>query len=380
MITHFPSKSRYFRYLRYLAATTIVLFVSACSDSDNDNVNNSPETVSPFQELVDQGVTRYLGMYSPMGTSQQGNVVNHNFGEGDGPLCLNGTRYTMATRDEGSEDLMIFLQGGGACWFDLCAATTQAGTGIPQAGILNPGSALNPLAGISTVYLPYCDGGIFASDADVDTDNDGTADRFHRGLHNLSAGLDVAVKAFPAPRRIVLAGVSAGGYGTLFALPLVRQLYPDVPIDVLNDSGIGINRPADPNWNAAIIDYWKIESFFPASCAQCDVQGSPAGIINWQLAQDPNVRLGMLSYTQDFTIGTFFLGIGGPAFEAVLRPTLTEVENAYPERMRSFVRAGETHTFLGGDLSLAVDGISVSQWVESMVDGPAQEWQSVSEE
>lgn len=358
---------------RGLAAATLALLASACSD------NNSEENLVPFHELVAQGVTRYLGMYSPMSTSEEGDVVNYHFGEGDGPLCLDGTPYTMATRDEGSEDLMIFLQGGGACWFDLCAATTQASPGIPAAGILDPASAQNPLAGISTVYLPYCDGGIFASDADVDTDNDGIDDRFHRGLRNLSAGLDVAVKNFPAPRRIVLAGVSAGGYGTLFALPIVRQLYPGIPIEVLNDSGIGINRPADPVWNQEIIDYWNISSFFPASCAECDVQGSPAGIINWQLAQDPNARLGMLSYTQDFTIGTFFLGIGGPAFEAVLRPTLADVEAANPERMRSFVRAGESHTFLMGDLSIAVEGVTLSQWVEAMVDGPADEWQSVSE-
>jgi len=363
---------------RRLAVAALAVLASACSDGNN-NHNDNAVTVVPFQELIDQGVTRYLGVYSPMSTTRDGDVVNHQFGQGDGPLCLNGTAYTMATRDEGTEDLMIFLQGGGACWFDLCAATSQAGPGIPAVGILNPDSASNPLAGTSTVYLPYCDGGLFASDADVDSDNDGVDDRFHRGLHNLSAGLDVAAREFPAPRRIVLVGVSGGGYGTLFALPIVRQLYPDIPIDVVNDSGIGINRPNDPDFNQQVIDYWNIGGFFPASCAQCNVQGSPAGIIDWQLQQDPDVRLGMLSYSQDATIGTFFLGIGGPAFEAILRPTLADVESAHPERMRSFVRAGDAHTFLLGDLSIAVDGVSVSGWVGSMVDGPGEAWQSVSE-
>ena len=172
--------------------------------------------------------------------------------------------------------------------------------------------------------------------------------------------------------------VSGGGYGTLFALPIVRQLYPGIPIDVVNDSGIGINRPNDPDFNQQIIEYWNIGGFFPASCPECNVQGSSAGIINWQLQQDPNVRLGMLSYTQDSTIGTFFLGIGGPAFEAVLRPTLTDVEAANPGRMRSFVHAGTSHTFLLG-LSASVEGVSVGDWVDAMIYGPAQDWQSVSE-
>jgi hypothetical protein len=364
---------------RAVAGIALAFLLGACSDGGNNVIQLPGQDTPPFQELVEQGVTRYLGVYSPSSTSQQGNIVNHQFGTGNGPLCLTGEPYTMATRDEGTEDLMIFLQGGGACWFDLCSANSEAAPGIPALGVLNPDLALNPLAGISTVFLPYCDGGLFASDADVDTDGDGINDRFHRGLHNLSAGLDVAVRAFPAPRRIVLVGVSGGGYGTLFALPIVRQLYPGIPIEVVNDSGIGLNRPDDPEFNKKIIDYWNIGAFFPASCPECNVQGSSAGIINWQLQQDPDMRLGMLSYTRDATIGTAFLGIGGPAFEALLRPTLADVEAAHPDRMHSFVRAGAKHTFLESDLSISVQGVSVSAWVASMIDGPAENWKSVSE-
>lgn len=78
-------------------------------------------------------------------------------------------------------------QGGRACWADFCAANPTAEEGIEAWGILDPDLANNPLAGINTVYLPYCDGGLHASDADRDIDADGINDRFHRGLHNLSA-------------------------------------------------------------------------------------------------------------------------------------------------------------------------------------------------
>jgi hypothetical protein len=352
--------------------------LGACSDG-GDNSQTAPPVTYPFQELVEQGATRYLGVYSPISTTEEGNVVNYHFGEGDGPLCLTGKPYTMATRDEGTQDLMIFLQGGGACWFDLCAATAEAETGIPATGMLDPNSTSNPLAGISTAYLPYCDGGIFGSDADVDTNGDGVADRFHRGLHNLSAALDVAVRTFPAPRRVMLVGVSGGGYGSLFALPLVRQLYPGIPIDVVNDSGLGINRPDDPEFNQQIVDYWNIGSFFPASCPECNVQGSSAGIINWELQQDPDVRLGMMNYTQDATVSTAFLGIGGPAFEAVLRSTLQAVEAANPGRAHSFVPTGTDHSFLNYDLSVSAGGVSVSAWIESMMYGTADDWKSVSD-
>lgn len=365
--------------IRAVAGIVFAALLVGCSNGSNNGFDFLEQDTPPFQELIDQGVTRYLGVYSPSSTTEEGNIVNHQFAGSDGPLCLSGKPYTMATRDEGTEDLMIFLQGGGACWFDLCAATEEAGPGIPPFGILNPDPASNnPLAGISTVYFPYCDGGLFASDADVDSDDDGAADRFHRGLHNLSAGLDVAVRSFPAPRRIVLVGVSGGGFGTLFALPLVRYLYPGVPIDVINDSGLGITRPDEPQWIQQIADYWNINSFFPASCPECKPVGSSAAIINWQLQEDPDVRLGMLSYTQDSTIGTFFLGLSGPAFEAVLRPTVADVEAVNPERMRSFLRAGGAHTFLL-DLSTSVEGVTVADWVSAMLEGPADDWNSVAE-
>ena len=87
----------------------------------------------------------------------------------------------------------------------------------------------------------------------------------------------------------------------------------------------------------------------------------------------------MLSYCEDFVIGTAFLNIGGPAFESILRPTVAEVQAANPDRVRSFLRAGSEHTFLGGSLSTSVEGVSVFEWVDAMVNGPTENWQSVAD-
>ena len=200
-------------------AVTLLLaaLVGACSDSSNNsnNVDGGSGDVDgggePFAELIDNGIARYLGVYTPM-TSEtlEGGVVAHAFGAGDGPLCLDGSEYRMATYDQGSDELVIFLQGGGACWSTLCSATQSAETGIPQVGILDPDREDNPVKSWNQVYLPYCDGGLHASDADNDYDGDGTPETRQRGLHNLSASLDVAVNAFPSPSRILLTGASAG--------------------------------------------------------------------------------------------------------------------------------------------------------------------------
>ena len=151
----------------------VLPFLGGCSDGSGNRGRDNPEAVpsmAPFAELFEQGINRYIGMYTPMLSEVDGDIVNHSFGAGDGPLCLGGSEYTTATRDLGSDELMIFLEGGGACWSDLCAATSSASTGIPGVGPTDPNRTDNPVMGWSQVYLPYCDGSLHIGDADTDTD------------------------------------------------------------------------------------------------------------------------------------------------------------------------------------------------------------------
>ena len=85
----------------------------------------------------------------------------------------------------------------------------------------------NPIADWSVVFVPYCDGSVFSGDADFDDDCDGQTDRYQRGLKNLSAGLDVTASTFPSPSRILLPGISAGGFGTDFLSKMTRPDDPD---------------------------------------------------------------------------------------------------------------------------------------------------------
>ena len=376
---------------RALLGLSLAALMAACSNgnSNNNSSDSSGDTGSvdanPFQELVDQGVTRYLGVYTPMLSETEGDTVIHRFSASDGPMCLRGTEYTMSTRDAGSEDLVIFLQGGGACWDTLCAATETAAPGIPKAGILDVDLPGNPIAEMNIAYLPYCDGGVHASDVEYDVDGNGvlepgTRDQFHHGLHNLSASLDVTVQTFPSPRRIVLMGVSGGGFGTIFAIPLVRTLYPDVPIDVVNDSGVSVGRPNQPEFFERLLGYWNIlDSFLPASCPDCiGDDGHGTGVHSWGLEQDQNLRLSLLSHKQDSTIATFFFGISGAQWEPELIREMAEVEAAHPDRVRSLIADGSDHTFLIGRTALEVEGISVQDWIAAMLDG-SSEWTSRSD-
>ena len=355
-------------------------FLIACSSSNNNNKNwGFGDDSEPFFELYEQGINRYLGIYTPMSSEQKANIITHTFGGGDGPLCLDGSEYRMATRDAGSEDLVIFLQGGGACWSTFCAANESAEEGIPEIGLLDPDRSNNPVKDWNLVYLPYCDGGLHASDRDNDYDNDGTFESPQRGLHNLSAALDVAVSTFPNPRRILLSGASGGGFGTTFALPLVRALYPDIAIDVVNDSGVGVAKPGQPEFLEMLLNDWNLGAFIAASCPDClDDDGHLTNFLVWQFDQDPNVRRGILSYTQDTVLADFFLAIGGPAFEEALFPELAQMEEAHPDRVRSWVPAGNGHTFVQAEPDKTAGGVPVMDWIAAMLD-KSDDWESVKD-
>lgn len=360
--------------------------VAGCSGSNNNGIaQNQPEASIPFQELYDQGIDRYLGKYSPMLAETEGDVVTHTFGAGDGPLCIYGEPYRMATRDTGSSELMIYLQGGGRCASDSCLVFFPAGwRGIRERGILDATRQGNPVASWSTVFVPYCDGGFHVSDADVDSDGDGQPDRFQRGLHNLSAALDVAVATFPSPSRILFAASSGGGYGSPFALALVRKLYPHVPIEFVNDSGVGLLKQDDPAFVRTLLNEWNANAFIPASCTTCiGEDGHLTDYYKWALEQDSNFRLGMMSFKQDFRIQeSWFPSV--ESFEQALHVELSEVESAYPARVHSFLATGTDHAILvdGLDSNTALDatagGVTAMDWLTSMLQGSAG-WVSYSD-
>lgn len=351
--------------------------IAGCSDG-NDNTYNSllSSTSLPFQELYDQGVDRYLGVFTPMTSERlQGDVTKHSFGGSDGPRCFTGNEFSMSTRDGESKQLMIFLQGGGSCGPTSCEAVDVPWP-IISAGILDPEDAANPAADFDLGYVPYCDGTLFTGDRNVDSDGDGNDDRFFRGIQNLSASLDVIARTYPAPSRILLAGNSAGGSGVHYALPLVRKLYPEVPIALLNDSGVGILQPGTQQ---ILTDYWNSAAFIPASCGQCiGDDGNLTGYHKYQLDQDNNVRMGFISSTGDAVI-VDRSGIDAPIFEAELTAAVVELEEAHPERFRSLISSSREHTYIIKQFDFGVADTNVRQWFTEMLN-PTGDWVSVREE
>lgn len=333
-------------------------------------VNEKPV---PFQELYDQGIDKYLGVFTPSSsnTTPQG-ITEHNFTGIDAPICFTGNQFSMFTRDGSSNNLLIFTQGGGFCSPMACDAVP---TGIPllPLGILNPNDAQNTLANYNLGYVPYCDGSGMMGDNEVDSDGDGVNDRFFKGLKNLSASLDVIAQTYPSPDKIVLAGQSAGGFAAHAALPLVRKLYPDTKIIVINDAGVGV---ASSGIIPKLLDYWNANAFLPASCDNClGADGNLTDYHAYQLSQDDNFTLAYTSSKQDSVIAA---GMGAAAHELELIEATNELNAAYPIRFQGLIGNGEYHTTLQRDFHRPIGNTTVSQWVTDMIN-ESNDWITIIE-
>ncbi len=275
----------------------------------------------------------------------------------------NFTEVTGAPFTGVAQSSIAFADVVGDNDLDVLIAVEEGISLIPF-GILDPNDPQNPASAYNLGYVPYCDGSAMIGDIEVDSDGDGANDRFFRGVPNLSAALDIIAGKYPSPGKIVLAGNSAGGFAVHHALPLVRKLYPDAAIDIINDSGVGVINSGGWQMN---LDYWNGTSFYPQSCADCiGMDGNLTDYHKYQLEQDTNFRLAYISSKQDGTFAALTIG-GGPAFEVQLLEASNELEAALPDRFSSLTANGDEHTFIISQFNYAVVGTTVRQWVAGMV-------------
>jgi hypothetical protein len=345
-----------------------------------------------FWELHESGVDKYLGEFTPASSEDVGDGwTKHTFDTdgGDGPICIAGTPYSVFTRAGNPSNLLIFEQGGGACWQDFYNCNVRSEDQEPptaRVGIWDFDSQDNPFADYSIVYMPYCDGSVFSGDNDVADPNFPFGPvRFHRGLRNQSASMDVAKDTFPHARQVTLAGSSAGGVGVAgFAPFLARfQFGNHVKLTVFNDAGPVTINPDVPGDIAARAADWQFGQFYPESCSECDDMGEATAAIEWRLDNDSTIREAFYETDGDLT-NRFFLGLLGdqPKFRELVVNGHGALNNAHPDRYKRFIVAGDTsHTALQTPLFYTqdADGVVLNKWTEDFLRGTPF-WEDIVED
>ncbi len=308
---------------------------------------------------------------------EDGSVVVY-FDPTSGPKCMYGTEFTAHYLDRGSDDLLIWLDTGGACWRSsscVGAADTTADD-FPQTQRF---AGSPELGGFNVVSMSYCDGSLYAGDNSVQ--ESGGVTRFHHGRRNFAAGLDLAVQHFPRAKRVLLSGSSAGAYGTIFSMAAVRLRYPQAELSIVSDGGPGVINLLATDDVEARLRAWKWDEVMPPSCSGCAAgRGQPAALYGWMLARDSALRVAVLGYERDPVLSGY-LYFSMEEYAPLFASVSGELHDAHPQRFRRYVVSGVGHTVLSGGHQggpPAADGVAPMDWVQAMVRHDDNVWRDVT--
>ena len=296
--------------------------------------------------------------------------------------CANGTPTGFGvnlTRSTG--DLLIFLQGGGACWDGASCWGPVSTSFFVRSGygrtefsldVLRPvmfplrRTSENPFRRFNLVYVPYCTGDVHGGTRVARYRYNGAEiNTYHMGARNLALYLDRIAATFPNPARVYLVGDSAGGFGSALNLWRVRRAFPRARVDVVDDSGQPID-PATGRWSSWTAN-WGLE--LPPDCPDCGE--SVDRFTAYYRRRYPDTRFALFSYSHDAVISTF-MGLDAFTFNRRLNDFLDRADREWPSA-RYYVSPGALHVGFAAPPLLPTPGFIA--WVGQMVnDDPT--WRS----
>lgn len=303
-----------------------------------------------------------------------------------GSACDDGSPTGFAVNPGTGGDLVVYFEGGGACWdYSTCFvlnAATHGPVGRPQwearaaqvnVGPFDRARATNPFRASTFVYVPYCTGDLHAGNNVATYTALDTRTFHHVGRANAELFLPRLTTTWPRPSRVVVSGTSAGGFGATLNYDLFRQAFPDAQMALVSDAGpllqgegipAGVRNPWFANW--------KLGDVVDPLCPTCrtDLSGVYAAL-STRYARD---RLALLSALTDPVIGVYFM-LAADQFEASLRATVRARFDP-TANARAYLVAGTQHGFLPTTTTTTSAGTSLERWLDAMVTGGV--WASVS--
>jgi hypothetical protein len=246
---------------RALALTIIAVTLAAACDAGPTRIGAEPEAILSTAPLP-------------------GSDWRWTYTEFSDAFCRDGSNTGVATNlSRTSKKLMIYLEQGGACFDESSCAQNPSnatldllalGWLLGAAGIFDRTNPENPIRDWNIVYVPYCTGDLhFGTRSNGDIP--GVGPQKFVGYTNMAKFLPRIAATFPDSTDVLLAGASAGGFGSLAHLAQVQQVFPNVRVKALDDSG----PPASPAILAECLQdemrrHWGVDDSLLAECgADC---------------------------------------------------------------------------------------------------------------
>lgn len=298
-----------------------------------------------------------------------------------GTHCRDGSDTGIAVNlaSPPSDKVVIYLEGGGACvdqFFCSPVATPekfgsaeftawQSGGGLataPDGGIFGRTDTSNPVAGWNYVYIPYCTGDVFVGDNPNGMVPLVTMPQQFVGYTDVHLDLERIVPTFPNATKVLLTGISAGGFGASANYVQTARAFGSTPVYLLDDSGPPFQAPYLATcMQTQFASLWGMTGALADCGSDCSNPSSYFVDYSKHLAKTyPTMPFGLIESTQDAVISLFF-GYGNPGncagsplpgaslpattFTAGLADAQKQLSGA--SNFGSFIFTGMQHTSIG---------------------------------
>lgn len=319
----------------------------------------------------------------------------------DGAVCRDGSPAGFAINPESSSThVMVFLEGGGACFNSTLCSPLLNPQNIPttsqfhpSVGIFDRTNPANPVADWNFVYIPYCTGDVFAGDRPdatvpglVDAQGNPIPQQFV-GFANMQLFLGRVVPTFPNADQVLFTGVSAGGFGAASDVELAQEYFGAVPLTLLDDSG----PPMSSMYIASCLqqqwrELWGFDKTLLAACgSDCpDPNDYVLDLATHLIGQYPDNVGGLVSHLNDPIIEAFY-GYGNndcqpPGLLPMLDPATFQMGL---EDFRTYIDArtsnfgtyyqneSNSHTCIDKSCfySTTINGVAETDWVANLLNG-----------
>ncbi len=186
------------------------------------------------------------------------------------PLCSKDTPYSYWVKRGTVNKLLVYYQGGGACWSNASCWTIGTydqdvqpsdNPGNLSTGFGDLSNPDNPFADWNAVFISYCTGDVHWGSNDHAYGSLGTNIIRHRGRQNAAVVEKWVREHFLDPEQVFVTGSSAGSYGAIMnSTFLMEYVYPWSQFDVLGDAGTGV---ITEEWLQNSITNWGAQAQVP---------------------------------------------------------------------------------------------------------------------
>ena len=187
-----------------------------------------------------------------------------------------GSEYHIYIKKASSNNLCIFLSGGGVAWNEYMADRPISGgaviSGLPNYywnnlrpltrimninnGITESGNPFNPFDDWNFIIITYATGDFHVGGNDFKYISESGEEKIihFNGLKNFEAGMSRGKEFFDSPEKLLIAGDSAGAFAVPALTPrILENYYPDcLDITLLSDSA----QLLYSDWKKTAKDIW----------------------------------------------------------------------------------------------------------------------------